>query len=237
MYRFKKYINQIKWTLPFIAFIFGYFSLQYFIADPQIQTPNFIGKDILKAVKISSHYKLNLRIIAEKEIPDATPGTIVSQNPLPDSPIKKDQSIFIVIAKLPNPIKTPVCIGKRQKEIEQMCKEQNIKHRFYFLPSNYPTGQCFIQMPYAEQNLEEKKVSCYISTGNQNQYVFPDFIGQNIDVVIDFLQKHTINFDIYHKNQKIHPPYTKNYTISYQKPLAGTLIIPHNKLYVQLQVN
>jgi beta-lactam-binding protein with PASTA domain len=229
-------LNKIIWILPFIAFCLGYFCLQFFIAENIVKTPNFIGKDLLLATKISSDYKLNLRIIAEKEIADAIPGTIIKQNPLPGTSIKSHQSIFIVITKLPAPVIAPNFIGKNEPQIEKICKEKSIKNRIYLLPSSYPAGQCFAQMPCADQILETKKMNSYISTGNVNQYLFPDFTNTPLQDVINFLHQQNITFDVYHKDQKVTPPYKQNFVISYQKPLAGTLIVPSNKLYVQLQV-
>lgn len=227
----------IKWTLPFLAFGIGYFCLQFFIIENIVKTPNLVGTDLLRATKISSDYKLNLRIIAEKEIIDAMPGTIIKQNPLPGTSIKSHQSIFIVITKLPAPITAPSFIAKTEQQIEKICKEKGIKNRYYFLPSYYPVGQCFAQMPAPEQILESKKMSFYISTGNQNQYLFPDFTNIALHDVVNFLQQQSIACDVYHKDQKIIPPYKQNFTVMYQKPLAGTLLSSNNKLYVQLQVS
>ncbi len=228
--------SEFIWVLPFLAFCIGYIFLQLFITETVIPAPNLVGKDLLQATKISSDLKLNLRIIAEKEIGDAQPGTIIKQNPLPSTSIKSHQSIFIVITKLPVPIIAPTLINKNLDQIEAICKEKGIKNRIYYLPTDLPAGQCFAQMPLSDQILESKKISCYISTGNQSQYLFPDFTNEPVENVVQFLQQQNISCDIYYKDKKIVAPYKQNLSISYQKPLAGTLIKPSNKLYVQLQV-
>ncbi|MBV8660724.1 MAG: PASTA domain-containing protein [Candidatus Dependentiae bacterium] len=228
--------SEILWILPFLAFCLGYFWLQFFIADNTIQAPDLVGKNILQATQISSELKLNLRIIAEKEIADAVPGTIIKQNPLPHKLIKTHQSLFIVITKLPAPVIAPTLINKNYEQVEKICKEKGIKTRAYFLPANYPAGQCFAQMPLPDQVLETKKMNYYISAGYQNQYLFPDFTDIKLQDVIQFLQQQNIAFDVFHKDQKILPPYKQNFIVMYQKPLAGTLITLNSKLYVQLQV-
>jgi beta-lactam-binding protein with PASTA domain len=239
-FNFIKIINsclEIIWILPFIAFCIGYFSLQFFIADNIVQAPDLVGKDILHATKMSSIKKLNLRIIGEKEVADAIPGTIIKQNPLPHKLIKTHQSIFIVITKLPTPMVAPMFINKNQLQIEAICKEKNIKNRVYLLPANYPIGQCFAQIPSADQPLESKKMSSYISMGNPILYLFPDFTGIDLQEVLIFLEAYNISYDIFYKDQKISIPLKQNFTVLYQKPLAGTLVVPNNKLYVQLQVS
>ena len=229
-------IAQISYVLPFLAFCTGYFCLQFFITDDTLQAPDLIGKDILQATKICSDLKLNLRIIAEKEMPDATPGTIITQNPLQQTLIKSHQSIFIVVTKLPDPIMAPTLIGKNIEQIEKICTEKGIKHRAYFLPSRLPAGHCFAQMPNDNQPLQAKKISSYIAAQAESLYLFPDFTNMQLHDVINFLQQQNISFDVFCKDQKIIAPYKKSYNISYQKPLAGSLITPSNKLYVQLQV-
>jgi len=229
--------HNAMWLLPFLAFGIGYFCLQFFITEHTLQAPNLVGKDLLQATKISSDLKLNLRIIAEKEIADAQPGTIIKQNPLPNTSIKSHQSIFIVTTKLPAPVVAPTLINKNLDQIEKTCQEKGIKNRTYYLPAHHPAGQCFAQMPLPNQILEAKKISCYISTGNQSQYLFPDFTNTALEEVIEFLHQQNIACDVYHKDQKVAAPYKQSFTVIYQKPLAGTLITPSNKLYVQLQVS
>ncbi|MDP3787835.1 MAG: PASTA domain-containing protein [Candidatus Chromulinivorax sp.] len=234
--KFSFNFSKTLWIIPFLAFGIGYCCLQFFITDNIIQAPDLVGKDLLQATKISSDLKLNLRVIAEKEIADAIPGTIIKQNPLPHTSIKNHQSIFIVITKQPAPVVAPTLINKQLDQVDTICKEKGIKHRIYFLPTNLPAGLCFAQMPQPDQILEAKKMNCYISTGNQNQYLFPDFTELALEEVIQFLQQQNMQFDVFYKDQKITLPYKQKFTVSYQKPLAGTLITPSNKLYVQLQV-
>lgn len=230
------FFRQCLWTIPFIMFCAGYLSLQFFIGETTVSTPNFMGKNLLQATKISSDLQLNVRIIAEKEVPDAQPGTIIKQNPLPNASIKAHQSIFVVITKLPEPVIAPNVLGKSQQDIEKTCSAKGIKARFYVLPSPYPVNQCFAQIPAAHEVLEDKKMSCYVSTAHHKQALFPDFTTKSIHDVMHFLHSNNISYDIYHKNQKINPPLGSNLIVTYQKPLAGTIVTPHEKLYVQLQV-
>lgn len=228
--------NALLIMLPFAAFCIGYFALHFFMSDPSIQAPDLVGKDILQATKLCSDLQLNLRIIAEKEIFDAQAGTIITQNPAPKTAIKAHQSLFIIITKLPDPVLAPNLISKNCAEIEKICKEKGIKDRSYFLPSHHAANTCFAQMPAVGMQLDGKKMNCYISTGNQQLYLFPDFTNHKLSEVVEFLQHQHISFDVYVKDQKLTAPYKNNFLVSYQKPLAGTFIIPNNKLYVQLQV-
>jgi len=233
---FQHNFNKIEWVLPFLAFIIGYFFLQFFIADHAVQMPNLLGQNLLQATQVCSKLKLNVRIITEKEVADLQPGTIITQKPLPGKAIKPHQSIFIVITKLPDPIFAPDFIKKNSTQIEIVCREKGIKNNIYIVESSYPKDECFGQIPLQGQPLELKKISCYISAGNVQQYLFPNFINIPVYEVIEFLNKYNISCDVYNKDQKIMPPYQQNIMVLNQKPLAGTFVQLNNKLYVQLQV-
>lgn len=229
-------IKNFFWLLPFVAFCSGYFFLQFFLTDVAVKTPNLLGKNILQATQICSELKFNVRIIAEKEVADVPAGTIIKQKPLPHKFIKPHQSIFIVITQAPATIATPDFIKKNDVIIEKACQEIGIKNKTYLIESSYPKGECFCQMPLAGEPLPLKKTSCYISAGNPIKYIFPYLINTPIIDVIDFLKKYEISCDVYHKDQKITPPFNPQLIVINQKPLAGTFVQLNNQLNVQLQV-
>jgi len=229
-------IKKMSWILPFLTFMIGYLFLQFFIADQSLQMPILLGKNLLEATQICSELKLNLRIVTQKEVADLTPGTIITQKPMPGKSLKPHQSIFIAITKLPDPIIAPNFIHKKNTQIETLCKEKGIKNKMYMIESSYPKDECIGQIPQPGEPLDLKKISCYISSGNLQQYLFPNFINTFLIDVLEFLKKYDISCDVYDKDQKILPPYQGNYIVINQKPLAGTFVQPNKKLYVQLQV-
>jgi len=228
------------WLLPFLAFFFGYISLQFFVNNNTMQAPNLIGKDILQATKIISPLKINLRIIDEKEVPHAQPGIIVTQNPMPGKVIKAHQSLFIVVTKAQTPIAAPNFIGKTSLEIEQIAHDLTIKNKIYTMPSSYKKDTCFGQIPAAGKVLDTKKMSSYISSGNVNQYIFPDFTGMNQQDVIDFLTPYNVQIHwqekkdtTYQKKISVNKKYIS--TIINQKPLAGSFVTPDSTLHLYLE--
>lgn len=229
-------IRKAFWLFPFLAFGFGYFFLQFLLTDHTIATPTLLGKNILQATQICSELKLNLRIIAEKEVADVPAGTIIKQKPMANKYIKQHQSIFIVITKTPEAMYTPNFVTKHSNFIEASCQDLGIKNKTYLIESAYPKGQCFGQMPLPDQALPLKKMSCYISSGNNQKYIFPDLVNLPLVDVIEFLQKYEINCDVYCKDHKVTAPFHHQYMVVNQKPLAGTFVQPNNQLYVQLQV-
>ena len=229
-------INQYLWIFPFLAFFAGYLCLQIFIVENSIKTPHFVGINIAEAIKISSHYKLNLRIVAEKEVADMKPGTILKQKPESGKWIKENQSIFIVITKTPQELLAPRLIDKDLQEVEETCNNLNIKNNRYDIETSLPANQCFAQFPSPSESLETKKISSYIAINNKRPYLFPDVTDYTAEEVVPFLQKYNIKTDVYYKHQKVSTPFKKNFIIKHQKPLAGTFVTPNEKLYVQLQV-
>jgi beta-lactam-binding protein with PASTA domain len=232
---FSDFFKKILWILPFLAFLSGYIFLQFFIQQETVICPNFIGKEILPANQIASSFKINLQIIAEKEVADLKPGTIIKQNPATGTSIKPHQSIFIVITKTPEIMQAPCLIGKNYETIEQLTQAKKIKNRSYFLPHSQPKGTCFAQIPNPGENLESKKIYTYISAGKTDPYLLPDFTDNTLDQVIPFLEQNYMSYTIFHKDQK--QSHKKNSVILNQKPLPGSLMIPNEKIHVQLQVD
>lgn len=236
--KFILFFKNIIYVLPFVGFCIGYIGLQFFIADQVIHTPDLVGKTMLEAVKICSKLKLNLRIVAEKEIADTIPGTIIIQNPGVHGCIKQHQSIFVTITTLPALTPAPHLINKKIAEIETMCIEQNIKPRYYPIPSQCLHEICIAQFPIAGTLLPGKKIHAYIAQKVEPLFLLPDFTGKSLDEVMVFLNKEHILYDIFYKHEKLIAPYQQKYIISYQKPLAGTLVNPFQSgLQLHLQVN
>lgn len=232
-----KYFYDFLWTAPFLTFILGYCFLQFFITDTTISTPQITGKTIYDATKISSLNKLNLRIIAEKEMTNMKPGIIIKQKPQAGKPIKANQSIFIVTTKQPPAMLAPNFIHKNTKEISTLCSQLNLKNRLYKIETEIPVDQCFGQIPQPQQELDGKKLTTYVSAGNNKPYLFPDLTGYSLKKVMPFLKKYDVCYEVYQKRSKLTEPYSPELIVQYQKPLAGSFVQPNNTLHVQLQVH
>ena len=227
-------IKHYLWIIPFFSFIFGYAITAWFFHVENIPTPHLVGKQVHEILPITSHYRLNLRLISQKEEIDLPEGIILNQTPAPGTAIKPHQPLFIVTTKKPVSLQTPHCIGKEIDQLISHLKEKNIHPRVYSLPHIYPLNHCFAQSPDPQEPLEKNRLILYVSAGNNKPIIWPNFIGYNLEEVKEFLHNHTI--DPYIINDF---PQNNNSIIIDQRPLAGTLLTmdQHNPVSVQLRIH
>jgi beta-lactam-binding protein with PASTA domain len=231
-------IQNYLWILPFCSFTGGYFILQSIFSIPNIPAPHLIGKHVHEALPIISTHKLTLRLINQKEEPNIPAGVIVNQTPSPGTSIKPNQTLFIVTTKKPSVITTPACIGKNITTIEQEIKNTPITTRTYYLAHYYPNNTCFAQSPLENEPLEKNQLILYVSAGDNQPIIWPNFINASLESVTEFLNDYHIKPYIINDAPSLDH---HNAIIIEQRPLAGTLLTinTHNNQppSVQLRVS
>ncbi len=84
---------------------------------------------------------------------------------------------------------------------------------------------------------DNQTVELFVSSGPQTKRIMPDLIGQDYNVVQEFLQSYGITVTLFHESYdpKRHREHLRG-TILAQKPLAGSWIDLKKPLLVQLVV-
>lgn len=231
---FQKYLLTF---IPFICFILGYTICNILINNKSYPTPNLIGITLHEAVLQTSPFHINIQLAAEKECPGVAHGTIISQKPAPGRLIKPHQSIVVIICKLPATQRAPNLQGLTEVKAQEICTEHKIKLKTYPMEYLLPTGTCIGQTPQKEQEVFEKKITCYLATDQSNHYLMPNLINKPLFEVLEFLQKHNININVFLQNEKIFAPYPADMIVILQKPLPGTFVNLKNEVFVQLEVS
>jgi len=232
-------IKNYLWVIPFFSFSLGYIIMQRIFRTPDIITPDLIGKHVHEILPLITHYKLNIRLMDQKEEEHIPEGIILNQTPSAGTLIKPHQQLLIVTTKKPTVIKAPDCISMSVDQLTHQLNAMHIIPRIYYLPHSYPKKTCFAQSPMPSQPLEKSRLILYISSEDNSPIIWPDFTQRPLNEVIDFLnnygiiQPHIIN-DAPHKELS-----NAKYTVKDQRPFAGTLLTLDNKkpLSVQLRIN
>jgi beta-lactam-binding protein with PASTA domain len=92
-------MKKFLWVIPFLSFLSGYLIMSFIYQPKTAKTPSLIGKSVQQALNLAATQGLSLRLIAEKEETDIPAGTIISQNPLPNTHIKAHQAIACIVSK------------------------------------------------------------------------------------------------------------------------------------------
>jgi len=204
---------------------------------PEFTVPSVVGKNIHEAFAILSRHNLNGRLLEEKEDPYLPAGTVISQTPQAGQKIKPYQSLFMLLSKKPSHINAPHCLHKTNSQITTLLQEQKIRSKIYLLPSIYPKGLCFAQIPLPQEPIDNTMLTLYISDGSKKPIIWPDFTQLTVSDVTTFLHTHAIEASIIHEH-----PCSSNHTcisciVTDQRPLAGSLVSldPQKPCVVQLQ--
>lgn len=232
-------LNHLLWLTPFVSFLVGYVIMASFFKPQQIVTPTLVGKTITEAIRIASMHDLSLRISAEKDDSDLPDGTIISQTPTAQTAIKARQSIYIVLSKKPALEQTPNFLQKSAQEIVELAQKKGIQLKTYELPSSTtPAGHCIAQIPAPSTSLEQKNVVVYLCNDTLKPVIMPNFKGQALPEVQEFLQLHAITPAIVYANPFGQAPGLQQSVVVDQRPLPGTLVTlsTEKPLLVQLQV-
>ena len=226
------------WLLPFCFFVAGYVGTRLYVAPTSFLMPSLVGMHAHEALTCLSDCHLMPRILAHKQEDTLAPGTILRQTPAPNQTVKPSQSVFLVLSKRAAPPRMPSYVQQRLADIQQQSKDARIVPMVYHVPHNWPKDTCFAQWPSAHTPLKTETSLVYVSTGNNQPVVWPNFIGHDAHEVITFLQEHDITPDIIcHYTQADEDSY-EGYQVTDQRPLPGSFvpIDQPDQLMVQLRV-
>lgn len=233
---FTVHIKNLLWIAPFCSFFIGYRLLTIWFDESSFNMPVLTGKSAAQALDILSMYRLIPSIVAYKETLGIQAGTILEQTPIEGTLIKKNQSVYLVVSREPKQAMIPYLVGKTAHEIELIVETTPFKLDVYAIPNSYhPIGNCFAYQLINTNTTSEKKVIAYISAGNKDPKIWPNFKGEPYEKVIDFLTSYQIAPRIIAIDNTV---INENSIVLDQRPAAGSIIENQELpgIYVQLLV-
>lgn len=202
-----------------------------------IETPLLIGKTIQEAMRITSQKNLSIKLFDEKEDPELPAGTIISQTPAANCPIKANQSMNVVVSKKTGR-KAPCLVGKNLDIIQQEMKSQGLTCTYYEIAGKQPTQLCIAQDPAPGALMSDRAIAVYICKGAQEPYLFPNFGNKHVDVVRNFLANYPVTLEIIHSQEVLEEHNCSTCVVLEQRPRAGSMVVldPQKPVHVQLRV-
>lgn len=133
------YINTILKGLGLIllALIILLFFLKIYTRHNQEQpTPNLVGMSIEEATKTIAMNNLRIEIADSVYIFNKKPGSVIAQNPLPETMVKKNRRVFVTInAKNPIKIEIPNIVGYTLRQAKAILEQDGFEvGTLYFRP-------------------------------------------------------------------------------------------------------
>lgn len=134
---FQSFLKQLVFfTLFLIALLFGlhYFMKFYTNHGQSIEVPDLRETNLQDVKKLLKKKKLKVAIEDSTYSAKLAPGSVVDQNPRPNSKVKKNRTIYLVInSSTPPPVKMPNLIDNsfRQAELKIQNLGLNVGRKIY----------------------------------------------------------------------------------------------------------
>jgi beta-lactam-binding protein with PASTA domain len=223
--------------IPFISFLAGFGLISFFVHEKPLKTPALLGHSVTYALRQATDQGFTLKILAEKESTDVSPGTVLAQKPVPGALIKPKQAVFITISKTPNQSSIPDFTGLQEATWQAKAQERGVFVKTFPLMHHIPSGTVVAQSPEPGISYDNQTVQFFVSSGPQTKRIMPDLIGQDRVVVQEFLENYGITVTLFKEpyDVKRHRDVMPG-TIIAQKPLQGSWIDLKKPLLVQLVV-
>lgn len=155
--------------------------------------PNINGIPLADAENILDDHGFKCVLEGEKYDRNYPPGYVVSQNPKPNTIVKKGRRIYVITSMGEELIKIPRLVGRSERDAKFMIKSSQLKldHISFEHSSYYPEGVV------AEQSIEENKevksgtpISIIISLGQfPDRFLIPDLKGKDLEGAIKRIRK------------------------------------------------
>lgn len=197
--------------------------MSFIYQSKSIQAPALIGKSIQEALRIAAKQGLSLRLVHEQDDSELPVGTVLSQNPLPNTHIKAHQSIHCIISKKTESL-APQLIGKNLDAIRKNLEERGISYKIYYLSSTSPYDICLAQDPSPGVPMSSKRMILYVSQGNTQQFLFPDFRQKSVDEVQACLAAAPVVLQVSHVVEQPEDHSCSQCIVSDQRPRPGTVV-------------
>lgn len=214
--------------VPFVFFLVGFYGASLLVRQAPFPVPSLVGLSVTDAVAQLSAQQLNARILAQKEVADLLPGTVIEQAPRPGQQVKPHQLIFLVVVRQPTKAIMPSFLGMSSAEAQQRAEDARLRLKIWHIFDLAPRDTVIAQWPAVGKELDGKQIVLYVSLGSKSSIrIVPDFRGIDMKVVVNHLVQNGIKA-IYNMNEA-------NALIMAQKPLPGSLVDFSKPLSVQLQ--
>jgi hypothetical protein len=228
-------MNKYLWLLPFISFLGGYWLMSILYKTKTIQAPALVGQTVQEALRITAGKSLSIRMVKEQEDPDLPAGTIISQNPSPNTPIKGHQAIQCVLSKKTER-RTPRLLGKKIEDMQAELDAMGLTYKIHPIASSAPDMTCIAQDPAPDTPMTSKMIHVYTAQSTIQQFLFPDLRQKNVGDVKNFLSSAPVIIQVSNAFELPEDHTCTDCIVSDQRPRPGTIVSLDKEKPIQVQL-
>jgi len=220
----RKKISPWAYALPLI-FLFAVlaWAVPNYLAVPDVNTPNLVGKDLQEAEMLAKQKGLSVNIESRAYSDEVPVDFVISQYPAADHKVKRGRAINLIISRGPELKLVPDVSNRSLQEAALVLgqKELLVGNKIEEYNPSIPQGYIIRQIPSAGNEVKKgTKVDLVVSKGPEPAWLkIPDFIGEKVDDAKKKLEELGLKIGVI-RNQET--PDAEPSSVIQQSPNPGT---------------
>ena len=168
-------------------------AMRLAIKARDVVVPPLDGKTVTEATAILQANGLNLKVEdARRPDPKVPAGQILSQDPQPGEPTRRERSVKVWVSAGPRAATVPALVGESERTAQLRATQDGLQLTSIaeIRSGDYTTGTVVAQNPAPKQRTPAgAQVALLVNRGERGTtYVMPDLIGVNGDRAADLLR-------------------------------------------------
>lgn len=196
MHKFIKGLTKFFIFCCFLIALAGFSAVatvRYIFATGEVEVPDLVGKDLVYAVDFLAERHLKLKTVDRQFDAKIPKDHIIAQDPSPDTTIKANQTVRIIVSKGAEASNIPDLIGNRWQDAKRSLKQGrfHLGNVAYVHSAEVPVDHIVTQtpLPYSEASVGEK-VDLLVSLGPYKKImVMPDLVEEQLSYARQVIEK------------------------------------------------
>ncbi len=166
----------------------GFLYIRSLLSVDEVVVPDITNMTEIAAKDTLKELGLFMEVVERVHNTDYEDGSIISQDPKPNSKNKVTNPIKVVISKGPMKVDVPMLISRNYDEVKLILDKVNlVEGEFTQKYSDFPFGVVVDQSITAGVKVDEGTVIDYVISMGPEKFIVPNYVGQNIIAVRDDL--------------------------------------------------
>ena len=199
MNRFFKGIG-IFMALVAVGIVSALAVIALLLRQEEVRVPDLVGKDVVSVIEIMNQQGLQLAVERREPSQTIPKDSIVSQNPLPGTGIKKGRKIRIVVSAGPSELLAPKVVGDQYRKADITLRQAGFSEPLIAKAWSDTVERDIViaQDPPAGSPLEKGgKVGILVSLGKKGRVsVTPKLIGKKAEEAVRLVDRMGMQFKV-----------------------------------------
>lgn len=233
----KKFLNYILYVLLFLNLFFlsAILSYQITIKGEMITLPDLIGKTIEEARSVLAQKKIHIIQSGVRLHELYERGKIIYQDPEPNSKVRLNTDICVVLSAGKEKVIVPELVGKNLQSIGPTLDLAGLRKGAisHVHTPKYAAGKIIAQYPLPLEEVgRDTSISFLVSQGQHEiRYLMPDLIGKRATTVIAQLER--MDFNVGNIRRRYYRGLDSGIIIN-QSPAPGSKIQKRNLITLEV---